>query len=119
MTETELRSVSPNGRYEVRTRPWEARMSLWVETPFIIDTSVQHALLRFTNSSWSLVSSQWQSESMVLLHMSKFPGHFPATFKVTVDCEKHSAVVHGLCVDSLSAVEQTLEQALLSVGGVG
>jgi hypothetical protein len=118
--ETELRSTSPNRRYEVRVSPWEARMSLWVETPLIIDTSVQQSLLHFTNPSWSLISNEWQRESTVVLYLSKFPGgHLPGALQVIVDCITHTAIVHGQHVDSLSKVEQVLEHALLSVGEAG
>jgi len=29
----ETKSTSPTGRYVISVDPWEARMSLWVETP--------------------------------------------------------------------------------------
>lgn len=50
----EARSTSPGGRYVVYVDAWEARMSLWVETPELVDTQTGRTLLGFRNTNWSL-----------------------------------------------------------------
>lgn len=92
-------------------------MSLWVETPEIFDTQSKNCLLHFTDPNWSLDSATWSGEAVVTLRLSRFPGsHPPRPLEVSVDCENLTATVQSSPVQSLSAIEMALEQALASAG---
>jgi hypothetical protein len=51
--------ISPTGAYEIVTKSWEPRMSLWVQTPEIIDRQSQEIILAFRDDRWSLEKSAW------------------------------------------------------------
>jgi hypothetical protein len=79
--------ASPTGRFEVRVSPWEARMSLWIETPAIFDKASGECLFSFEDSNWSLNSANWLSEAVVELRLRKYPGgHTPPEITLTIDC---------------------------------
>jgi hypothetical protein len=80
-------STSPTGRYLITLSAWEARMSLWIETPLLSDQSSGEQLLGFRDSHWSLDSAEWSSDSVVELKMRKYPGnHVPAQLDLKIDC---------------------------------
>src|SRR6185436_1450296 len=58
-------SKSPSGRFEITIAAWEARMSLWIETPTLSDRLTGQELLSFNDPHWSLDSAEWQSDSTV------------------------------------------------------
>lgn len=83
----EVRSTSPDGRYEVRVYPWEVRMSLWVDVPAIHDTVADRTVFAPEDSHWSLGKAEWRSASVVNLQLRHYPGdHDPAWFELTLDC---------------------------------
>jgi len=103
---------SPSGRFEVRVSPWEARMSLWVETPTVVDTATGRELLAFADVRWSLDEAEWVSDSVVELWLRKYPGsHRPPGVMVTVDCDGETAQI-GEATVPFREVERTLDQAL-------
>jgi hypothetical protein len=107
-------SESPSSRFLITISAWEARMSLWIETPTLIDCSSGERLLVFKDSNWSLNSAEWLSESVVVLKLRKYPGnHIPSEVTATVDCTAKTAEVNGKKVDTLGNVERYLDAALV------
>jgi hypothetical protein len=107
---TELRSSSPGGRYQVRVNAWEARNSLWVESPEIYDSQANVSPLTFDSELWSLDQSEWLSESIVTLRLRKFPGnHLPAQVGVSVDCQHRTAQLEAGPRVKLEELEPLLE----------
>ena len=110
----DLKTTSPDGRFQIRVDQWEARNSLWVQSPEIWDTVENRALLRFESEQWSLDRSDWLSEARVVLTLRKYPGnHFPKDLEVTVDCQAKTATLHSLAVADLRNLEAVMEQQLL------
>ncbi len=110
--QSELRSTSPGGRYQIRAYPREMRMSHWVETPEVIDTATNQCLFHPLDDNWSLVSAVWQSECVVTLRMRRYPGTVElSSFEVQFDCAKYSAKVGGAEVENLGKVEYHLKKA--------
>jgi hypothetical protein len=106
-------SESPSGRFRIAISAWEARMSLWIETPTILDTETKEILLSFRDSNWSLDAARWLSDSVVELTLRKYPGnHLPSNVLVVLDCAHRNAKVGPTEVQSLADVEPTLERAL-------
>lgn len=107
-------SRSPGGgRYQVRTDLWEARNSLWVETPEIREYKTAKTLLHFESNLWSLDECDWESPSRVRLALRKFPGgHTPTQIVATVDCEAGTAVVGANAAVPLASLETLLEAQL-------
>ena len=84
---------SPEGKYVFRISPWEVRMSLWVETPELIEVETGKALVSFQDSHWSLNKAEWSGPESVRIWIRKYPGdHLPAQFTAVLDCEKEVAV---------------------------
>jgi hypothetical protein len=87
---------SPTGKYVFHILPWEARMSLWVEAPRLIEANTECVLFDLTGSPWSLDAAQWRSEEHVQLQMRRYPGdHQPASFLIVVECEAKLARLEG------------------------
>jgi hypothetical protein len=106
-------SKSPSGRFEITIAAWEARMSLWIETPTLSDRLTGQDLFSFKDPNWSLDSAEWLSDSIVALKMRKYPGnHLPAHVVVTVDCLAGTADIGGTTVPSINDLERHLESAL-------
>jgi hypothetical protein len=77
----ETRFTSPSGRFLIYVNAWEARLSLWIETPEIYDTIANETLLRLRNSNWSLDQAAWQTENIVTMTVRKYPGdHTPSSW---------------------------------------
>ena len=109
----EIHSKSPDGRYIIRVNAWEARMSLWVETPDVWDTVANKSLLTFRDSNWSLDHASWENGNIVTMSLRKYPGdHTPPSVAVTLDCVARSATVAGKPVKSLSEIESALDSAI-------
>ena len=105
-----LSSSSPNGRYILQKYPWEVRAQ-WIETPELLDTQTNTALLHFENACWSLESATWLEGSLVLLRLRRYPGnHIPFSFEASIDCENQTATVGNTPVQ-LGDLEATLERA--------
>jgi len=105
--------ASPTGRFLTVISPWEARMSLWIETPTLRDTTTGETLLSFRDSNWSLDSARWLSDSIVELTLRKYPGnHLPVDIVATLDCASRTAKVGSMELQSLLEVESALEESL-------
>ena len=108
-----LKTTSPDGRFQVRVDQWEARNSLWVESPEIWDTIENKTLFRFKSELWSIDRSEWLTEVLVSLTLRKYPGnHLPVDLGVVLDCEKQNASIRSLVVD-LQELEALMEQRVL------
>jgi hypothetical protein len=106
-------SESPTGRFRIAISAWEARMSLWIETPTVLDKATGETLLSFKDSNWSLDSARWLSDSVVELTLRKYPGnHLPTNVIATLDCANRNAKIGETVVKSLAEVEPALERAL-------
>jgi hypothetical protein len=101
---------SPDGRFVFHIFPWEARMSLWIETPNLVEVASGERLVRFKDSNWSLDGATWLDSGRVTMTLRKYPGdHTPGNFEVTVDCAARTAAVAGRMVP-LTAVERELQK---------
>jgi hypothetical protein len=110
----ELRSTSPTGRFEVRVSVWEARNSLWVESPEIFDLTESKPQLRFGSELWSLDDSEWKSNSVVRLVLRKFPGnHAPVQLEVLADLQSQTASVQSSPPVPLEHLEHAMEHQLV------
>jgi hypothetical protein len=106
-------SESPTGRFRIAISPWEARMSLWIETPSLLDKTTGETLLSFKDGNWSLDAARWLSDSVVELTLRKYPGnHLPVQVVAMVDCAKREAKIGEMELRSLAEVEATLERML-------
>jgi hypothetical protein len=105
--------VSPTGMFEVSVSAWEARMSLWVESPAIVDTTSGKVLFSFQDGNWSLNAATWLSDAVVELRLRKYPGgHEPPEVILTIDCIAKTAQFQNEQLASLRDVEPALDQAL-------
>lgn len=87
-------------------------MSLWVETPTVVDTATGATLLSFDDGRWSLDAADWLSDSVVQLWLRKYPGaHLPSGVMVTLDCGARTAQI-GETTWPLREVEPALNRAL-------
>lgn len=106
-------STSPGGRFVIRVYSQEMRMSHWVDTPELVDTFTDRILFAPQDSTWSMDSADWQSESRVAMVLRKYPGdHSPV--RAVVDCAAGSATIGGIEVADLSdsdKIDHALEQA--------
>jgi hypothetical protein len=106
-------SETPSGRFRITISAWEARMSLWIETPTLLDKMTGTTLLSFRDSNWSLDAARWLTDSIVELTLRKYPGnHLPPQLVATVDCVNRCARVGNLEATPLEEVEAALERAL-------
>ena len=72
---------SPDGRFLISISAWEARMSLWIESPTLSERDSGEQLLAFTDQNWSLDSADWLDEAVVVLNLRKYPGnHRPPSY---------------------------------------
>jgi hypothetical protein len=109
----EIKSISPNSRFQVFVEVWEARNSLWVESPMLYDAESETTLLKFTDDNWSLDSAEWTSNSQVQFTLRKYPGnHTPTQLVATVDCNSQTARVDQLLPVPLENLEELLEHLL-------
>ncbi|MEO8671341.1 MAG: hypothetical protein ABI411_08515 [Tahibacter sp.] len=110
---SELKSISPDGRYLIHIDAWEARNSLWVESPRLSEAKSGAILLRFHSTMWSLDRARWLSEHEVELTLRKYPGnHAPADLVAVVDCVHGSASVAESAAVALDQLEALLERQL-------
>lgn len=109
----ETASTSPSGRWHIEIHAWEARNSLWVQSPLIRDGEAAAVVLQFADANWSLDTSTWLSDDVVRLSLRKYPGnHDPGAVEVTVDCGNAiAALANGRAV-LLSGLETLLDQQL-------
>lgn len=111
--ESEIQSSSPDGRYCVRVTPWEARHSLWVYPPRIIDTRQGLCIFQFSDACWSADQSTWLTPTTVELKLRKFPGdRMGQGVRVVVDCDGRVARWGSGETVELSDLESALEALL-------
>ena len=112
MTPT-VRSISPTGRYQLLVTSWEARHSLWVDSPQVVEVASGQPLLRFSSDAWSVDADHWESASVVELLLRKYPGnHLPVQLRIRIDCESRVAAVEGGAPVRLDTAEAELERNL-------
>lgn len=88
-------------------------MSLWIETPTLLDKTTGQMLLSFKDTNWSLDAARWLSDSTVELTLRKYPGnHLPVNVTATIDCANRTAKLGPKEIQSLAEVESGLENAL-------
>ena len=105
----ETKFPSPNKKYLFQIEPWEARMSLWVETPCLIEVQNKAKLFDLRGTDWSLDSAQWLNEERVTLSLRRYPGdHSPRVFEVVIDCLANQATFDGTGT-TLDQIEPYLE----------
>jgi hypothetical protein len=110
---SEVKSTSPDGRFQVRVETWEARNSLWVESPSIYNTRTEEVLLQLQSEMWSLDKAEWKTGEVVELTLRKYPGnHTPIQLEAAVDCENQTAQIQSLPAVPLKELEQLLESQL-------
>ncbi|MGF6110346.1 hypothetical protein [Pseudomonas frederiksbergensis] len=113
MNESEIQSRSPDDHYCVEVTPWEARHSLWVYPPRIIDTRQGICILRFSDACWSADQSTWLNPTTVELTLRKFPGdRMGQGVRVVVDCDGRVARWGSGKTVALSDLESALEAVL-------
>jgi hypothetical protein len=104
---------SPTGRFLIGISAWEARMSLWIESPTLSERDSGELLLAFTDQNWSLDSADWLDEAVVVLNLRKYPGnHRPPQVIAKIDCAARTAEVDGRRIDSLAQLEHVLDESL-------
>lgn len=102
---------SPDKRYDFLIHSWEARMSLWVESPSLYDHQTKQILFRFHNPNWSLEKAEWENDTVVVLTLQKFPGaHTPPFFEVTIDCNTRTATMSEIPRIPLRRLERILNR---------
>ena len=112
-TDREVLTTAPGGRYQVDVLPWEARMSLWVYTPEIIDTVEDRVLLGFTDNAWSSDKAAWLTDTLLTMVLRKYPGDKTGHgLRVLIDCANETADFREQLGIPLPALEQALEQSL-------
>jgi hypothetical protein len=110
---TNVRSTSPHDQYVITVDSWEARMSLWIDSPALTERRTGENLLAFEDPNWSLDAARWLDDSTVVLTLRKYPGnHTPGSIDVTVDCAGRTATIGGAKVGRLGELEQQMEKAL-------
>lgn len=114
----ELQSQSPIGVYAIEVIAWEAAMSLWVESPVLIDRTSGLDLLRFRDANWSLDQATWLDDSRVRLLMRRYPGnHSPPDVDVVVDCKARTGQMGHQEIHSLDELEDAMNLAIQPSSG--
>jgi hypothetical protein len=67
MSDFEIPSLSPDGRYQVQAIPWGAGNTHWLFPPQIIDTQNGNVVFGFEDHLWSADRSTWLSPTRVEL----------------------------------------------------
>lgn len=108
-----VKSVSPDGRFQVRILAWEVRKSVRIETPEISVVASGKTLLKFSSNMWSLDRELWQTNERVQLVLRQYPGnHFPKQLFATVDCVNKTAELDSRPPVPLDELEALLERQL-------
>lgn len=110
MSETEIQSTSPDDHYRVEVTPWEARNTLWVCSPRIVDTWQGRCVFQFEDARWSADQSVWLNPTTVELKLRKFPGDRTGQgVRVVIDCAGLVARMGDGGEFELSALEAALD----------
>jgi hypothetical protein len=106
----ETQAPSPTGKYVFQIVAREMRMSLWVESPRLIEAASEAPVFDLTASQWSLDSALWASEEKVTVRLRRYPGdHAPGAFEVEIDCVGRVAALPGELRVGLDDLETALE----------
>ncbi|MGA7340678.1 MAG: hypothetical protein WBX18_08770 [Terracidiphilus sp.] len=109
----ELRCTSPDRRYVIYVRPEEMKMSQWVFTPEMIDSTTNRVVFHPRDSGWTLDKAVWQTASLVAMTLRKYPGDH-APIGATFDCASGAAQIEGITVDPFTnsaMMEHALKEA--------
>jgi hypothetical protein len=88
-------------------------MSLWVQTPKIVDLQSQEIILAFRDDRWSLEKSAWINNTTVRLTLRKYPGNYiPTELAIAIDCKYCLATMPDCKYLALSELEAQLDQLL-------
>lgn len=105
------RYPSPDGRYGFRISSWEARMSHWIESAELIEIGTEDTLFSFSDPNWSVDNAVWESPTVVVLTVRKYPGnHLPPDFTIVLDCEAKNVTVDGVPMEKLHLAESYLDE---------
>ena len=92
----ETKYPSPDGTFVFQIFPWEARMSLWIESPRLVRAATGETVLEFRDENWSLDGATWTNDITAELTLRKYPGaHQPSDFKVVINCDSEQASIYG------------------------
>lgn len=117
MSDIEILSLSPDGRYQVQAIPWEAGNTHWLLPPQIIDTQNGSVVFSFKDLLWSADLSTWLSSTRVEFKLRKYPGHrAPLGFTVIIECAQRTAEYGDGTHIELARLESTLEGMLDLLG---
>ena len=111
MSDFDVRSTSPGGRYIVGVRSFEARAFQWVDTPEVADTVAGRTLLALADCYWHLDSADWEGESVVVLQLRHFPDPHDYSCTVVVDCQHLTASLDGAEPLALGQLDDILSKA--------
>lgn len=116
MAAMEILSTSPNQRFALQARVWEAGNSQWVLSPQLWDVQRNAALFAFDEQRWSVEADHWLSDTSVRLSLRKYPGnHRPQSIHVEIDCASLQATVLPAINTTVAELEFVLESMLRSV----
>jgi hypothetical protein len=112
----ETRYPSPDGNYVFHIFPWEAHMSLWIESPELVDIQSGQCLWRPNDSNWSLNDAEWLNDTTVQVSLRKYPGnHHPSSLQAIIDCRQMTASLMAAPAIPLNKLESALESSLTRV----
>ena len=105
-----IQSVSPDGRYQLRTGSWDPRMSIWLYPPEIFDVQTQQVIFRVRDIAWTLDHSAWEGDSVLSISLCKYPD--PETrLNVRINCADKMAKINNYEKIELKALGHALEKA--------
>lgn len=117
MSDIEILSLSPDGRYQVQATPWEAGNTQWVFPPQIIDIQNGSEVFSFMDPLWSADRSTWLSPTRVELRLCKYPGHrAPLGLTAIIECALRTAEYGDGTHIELARLESTLDGMLDLLG---
>lgn len=71
-------------------------MSLWIESPCLVDAASGATIFAFRDVHWSLDSATWISDDIVQWQLRKYTGHHrPVDLSAQIDCARRIAVCDG------------------------
>lgn len=117
MSDIEILSLSPDGRYQVQAIPWEAGNTHWLFPSQIIDTQNGNMVFGFEDLRWSADLGTWLSPTRVELKLRKYPGlRAPLGLTVIIECALRIAEFGDGTQIELACLESTLEGMIQLLG---
>ena len=105
-----IQSVSPDGRYQLRTGFWDPRMSIWLYPPEIFDIQTQQVIFRVRDMGWTLDHSAWEADSVLSISLRKYPDA-ETRLNVRINCADKTAKIGNEEEIALKALGEALEKA--------